>query len=100
MSPVRTRAGTAGSACRSTCGRETGDSGDRRALRLSQPALPAAPARRRPFGRFSFVGGLSAACLADRAGYLVPATVVSLAVTRTDTLLAAIGSRIPRAGTH
>src|SRR5205823_547518 len=48
----------------STCGRETGDSGDRRALRLGQPALPAAPARRRPPGRFSFVGGRSAACLA------------------------------------
>ena len=58
------RAGTAGSACRSTCGRETGHSGDRRALRLGQPALPAAPARRRPPGRFSFVGGLSAVCLA------------------------------------
>src|SRR5256885_12864513 len=58
------RADAAGSACRSTCGRETGDSDDRRALRLGQPALPAAPARRRPPGRFSFVGGLSAACLA------------------------------------
>ena len=60
------RAGTAGSACRSTCGRETGHSGDRRALRLGQPALPAAPARRRPPGRFSFVGGLSAVCLDPR----------------------------------
>src|SRR5205814_1600926 len=61
------RAGTAGSACRSTCGRETDDSGDRRALRLGQPALPAAPARGwRPPGPFSFVGGRSAGCLVLR----------------------------------
>src|SRR5204863_2491395 len=45
--------GAAGSACRSTRGRETGDSGDRRALRLGQPALPAVPARRRPPRRLS-----------------------------------------------
>src|SRR5439155_12525396 len=56
------RAGTAGSACRSTCGRETGDSGDRRALRLGQPALPAAPAHRRPPRRLS-VGRLKACCV-------------------------------------
>ena len=67
-------AGTAGSACRSTCGRETGDSGDRRALRLGQPALPAAPARRRPPGRFSFVGGLSAVCLAAPRRSRIPTT--------------------------
>src|SRR5207237_1427096 len=56
------RAGTAGSACRSTCGRERGDSGDRRALRLGQPALPAAPACRRPPRRLS-VGRSKAWCL-------------------------------------
>src|SRR5207244_5931676 len=55
-------AGRAGSPGRARGGGETGDSSDKRALRLAQPALPAAPARRRPPGRFSFVGGRSAAC--------------------------------------
>ena len=42
------RAGPAGSADRSTSSRETPASGDSRELGLGQPALPAAPARRRP----------------------------------------------------
>src|SRR5436305_6029935 len=79
MSPVRTRAGTAGSACRSTCGRETSDSGDRRALRLGQPALPAAPARRRPPRRLS-VGQLKACCLPRRPAEVTPAQQVEVDV--------------------
>src|SRR6266496_4352811 len=43
-----------------------GDSGDRRTLRLGQPALPAAPARRRPPRRLA-VGRLKACCLAGTA---------------------------------